>query len=334
MTDKEKEIVYLQPSYPCPPEEDEIDLLDLWRTIWNGKWLIIGLTSLLVLVAGVIAFKVLPVTYQSSATLAPIKRDNSLSGGLSSLVGSLPIPISLPGSRNQTSIMAFLQSRTLKERLITKNNLLPILYKDIWNENTKQWKVDVPKDIPTVIKAIQEQRLDALYSVSQDKTSELITIAWETENPPFAADMLQRVIGELQFFLDNEYVTDAKRERIFVEGQLEAATRELERWEMQVPSERLTLAKITRERLAAETVYTELRKQLELSKISEAKENITFKVLDPPFVPEKKYKPKRSLIIALAGVTGLFLSVFIVFIRQAVRNRRAADNGATTPPRS
>ena len=34
-TTPQKEIVYVQAPYPYPPEEDEINLLDLWRVIWR-----------------------------------------------------------------------------------------------------------------------------------------------------------------------------------------------------------------------------------------------------------------------------------------------------------
>ena len=83
--------------------------------------------------------------------------------------------------------------------------------------------------------------------------------------------MLDRTVKELRYFLENEYESDAKRERVFVENQLNKAEKELEYWEKQVPSDKLTLSKIQRERFASQTVYTELRKQLELSKISEVK---------------------------------------------------------------
>ena len=53
-TTKEKEIVYLQPAYPCDDKDDEIDLLDLWNVLWRGKWLIAVVVSAAVLVAGYI----------------------------------------------------------------------------------------------------------------------------------------------------------------------------------------------------------------------------------------------------------------------------------------
>ncbi|MBI4793505.1 MAG: hypothetical protein HY789_12450 [Deltaproteobacteria bacterium] len=64
---KEKEIIYLQPAYPCDDKDDEIDLLDLWNVLWQGKWLIALVVSVSVLVAGYMAFFYLPVTYKSEA---------------------------------------------------------------------------------------------------------------------------------------------------------------------------------------------------------------------------------------------------------------------------
>jgi uncharacterized protein involved in exopolysaccharide biosynthesis len=317
---KEKEIVYAYPPFPLGEGgEDEIDLIELWKVIWAGKIFIISFVVFCTLVAGLVSFFFLPKMYQSTATLIPVKQEKSSLGSLGGLLGNLPIPIAIPG-QGTGNIMSFLESRTLKERLLTKYNLLPVIYADLWNAEKKKWNIDDPEEKPTVIKALQGNLLDDIFSVNQDKKTELINISWAGEDPAFCSLMLERVVRELTFFLENEYVSDAKREREFIEGQLAAATEELEYWERQVPSEKLTLSKITRERLASQTVYTELRKQLELAKISEAKELETFKVLDKPFVPEKPFKPKKSLIVALTFVASLFIALFGIFFLNFIRN--------------
>lgn len=325
---KEKEIIYLQQAYPCGSEEEEINLLDLWNVIWQGKWLIVLVVTAAVLVAGGLVFFYLPVTYKSDAVLLEITQDKSDINSLSGLIGNLPIPIDLPGS-NQISIISFLDSRTLKERLISKYDLLPILYKNIWDPEGKKWLVEESDREPTPIKALQNEVLDEIYQVRTDKQTSLVTISWVDESPQFSKDMLVRVIAELNFFLDNEYISNARKEREFVEERLALATKDLEYWERQVPTEQTTLAKITRERLAAQTVYTELRKQLELARISEAKENISFKVLDAPFVPEEPYKPKRLLISLLSAVASFFFAVFLVFFLQFIKNLKAREREKT-----
>ncbi len=314
-----KEVIYV-PVYPgmMDSEDDEIDLLQLWRVVWNAKFFIASFTIAATLAAVLVTLYVLPVTYKSEAVLLPTESESGKLGGLASLAGSLPIPISLPGGGKSDQILTFLQSRNLQQRLIEKYELLPHYYAELWDTEKKAWKSVDSKSNPSVVKALQGNLLGAVYNVSQNKKNNLISVSWVDEDPVFAAAMLKRVIADLAYYLDNEFEFDAKREREFVEAQLTKAVNELEYWEKQVPNQNLTLAIIQRERLATQAVYTELRKQVELAKINEAKELVRFKVLDPPFVPEQKFKPKRSLICILTMVTSGFLAVFLVFMRRAL----------------
>jgi uncharacterized protein involved in exopolysaccharide biosynthesis len=321
-----KQIIYV-PSFSNlqPPQpDDEIDLFELWKVIWSGKWFIAGFTLACTMIAVFITLFVLPVTYKSEAVLIPTETPGG--GALAGLAASLPIPVSLPGGGGKSdSIAAFLKSRNLQERLLTKYDLLPRLYPDIWDEERKEWLVENEEDKPTVIKVIQSEALKSIYQVSQDKMTNLISLAWVDQDPAFAALMLAHIVKELQHYLDNEYETDAKREREFVEQQLAKATKELEHWEQQVPAKDLPLARIQRERVASQTVYTELRKQVELARINEAKELIRFKVLDSPYVPEQRFKPKRAMICALTLVASGMLAVFLVLGYHIVRNRKEED---------
>ena len=317
----QKEIIYVQAPYPYSPEEDEINLLELWGVVWRGKWFIMAFTLLCTLIAVYVTLYVLPVTFKSDVVLQPMETDSNSMSRLSGLKGNLPLPISLPGGGNKSAnIIDFLKSRNLQARLIEKYNLLPKFYKDTWDEENKKWIIDNPKQKPTIVKTLQSNLLGGFFSVNQDRKSNLITISWIDEDPTFALKMLERIIAELRFYLENEYETDAQKEREFVEDRLALATKDLEYWEQQVPSKNITLAKIQRERLAAQTVYTELRKQLELAKISEAKEFISFKVLDEPFVPENRHKPKRTRICLMSLLTSGFISVTFLFFLNYIFN--------------
>jgi len=303
--------------------DDEIDLLALWAVLWRRKFFILSFTLLATLAAVYVTLFVMPETYQSQAVLLPTGADNDKMGGLAGLASSLPIPISLPGAGGAGSqlIMAFLESQNFKAKLIDKYALLPRLNKKQWDADKQQWLIDDPKKKPTTIKAIQGKALDSIYDVKQDKKTQLITITWVDEEPAFAAEMVGRVVSELEYYLAYEYESDSQRERKFAEKELAGATSELEAWEQKVPSDELSLAKIKRELLAATTVYTELRKQVELAKLTEEKEVVNFKTVDPPFVPEIRFKPKRSLICALTLVTAGFLSILLVFVGEAIAAR-------------
>jgi len=57
--------------------------------------------------------------------------------------------------------------------------------------------------------------------------------------------------------------------------------------------------------------YETLLKMYEQAKLEEQKENIYVEVIDPPYVSDIPVKPKKKLIVAVAGVSGLFLGIFL-----------------------
>ena len=321
--DNNKEIVYV-PASTMPQmqeQEDEIDLLELWRILIGGKWFILGFSFFCTLAAVIVSLNFLPVIYKSDAVLQPTTTEGSSMGALGGLADSLPIDIPSGGGGKQQKIMDFLNSRNLKMDLIQNYDLLPRLYEDMWNKEKNKWEVPSGAKKPTVIRAIQNDKL-SMYKAEKDEESGLMNITWTGEDPEFAAKMVERVIDETRYYLEEEYETDAERKLKFVKKQLKQAEEELNHWENQVPTDDLTRSKIERERSAAQQVYTELRKQLETAKITAEKEVIKFKVLDPPFVPEEKYKPKRGLICTLTLVASIFIAVFLVFFRHFLINVR------------
>ncbi len=325
-TDIPEKLIYvpMSPSMEPSHDDDEIDLLELWDILWSGKWFVMGFALACTLVAVFVTLFVMPVIYKSDAVILPNKSESGASR-FSGLIGSLPIPLSLPGGGEVDKVASFLNSRTLQTRLIEKYDLLRRYFPEAWEDDEAEK--------PTLVKALQEGLLKDIFNVKNDDETGLITISWSDQSPEFAALMVERVIAELKFFLENEYETDAARERLFVESQLAETTRSLEFWENQIPSGQMTLTKIQRERLATQTVYTELRKQLELAKITEAKEIINFKILDPPLIPEKRSSPARTKICLLTIIASGMFSVFLVFGYRFVvnvrKNRKTSEKSAT-----
>jgi len=319
---KNEQIVY--GSHPEIDEEYSIDFLMHWNLLWSKKYFIIGFTFICALISVYWTLFVLPETYKSTAVLQSIDvSSGSAISKLSGLASSLPIPINIPGVKGKDqNIMAFLNSRTLKKRLLTKYDLLPRLYSDIWDAENRVWVVDSPEEKPSAVKVIQSGALDAYFEVSQDNVSELITVVWIDEEPEFAAKMLRNIIKETPFYFENEYETDTQNELEFIEKQLNKTRKELQYWESKLPSKTLTMAEINRERLANQTVYAELRKQLELAKIAEAKDVIRFKVLDEPFIPEMRFKPNRTMICAITIILSGFVAIILVYIKQFIGNIR------------
>jgi len=72
-----------------------------------------------------------------------------------------------------------------------------------------------------------------------------------------------------------------------------------------------------------EFLYELLAKQYELAKIDEAKDATVIQVLDRAIEPDRKSKPRRSLITLLFVVLALFASILWAFFREAAARAKA-----------
>jgi len=66
-------------------------------------------------------------------------------------------------------------------------------------------------------------------------------------------------------------------------------------------------------------LYTLIAQQVETITMAKVNENFAFKVIDPPRVPNSKYKPKRRLMVMVAFVSTLFFSIFLAFFLEYVK---------------
>jgi uncharacterized protein involved in exopolysaccharide biosynthesis len=67
-----------------------------------------------------------------------------------------------------------------------------------------------------------------------------------------------------------------------------------------------------------EFLYELLGKQYELARIDEAKDATIIQVLDKGVEPDRKSKPKRTLIVLLSTLVAFFFSVLWAFIYEAI----------------
>ncbi|WP_155989827.1 Wzz/FepE/Etk N-terminal domain-containing protein [Thermithiobacillus tepidarius DSM 3134] len=90
----------------------------------------------------------------------------------------------------------------------------------------------------------------------------------------------------------------------------------------EVPRLGLAYGRQLREVKYREALFELMAKQYEMARLDEAKEAPLIQVLDPATPPAHKSKPKRMLMVALAGVVGLFIGIFWAFIREAAERQR------------
>jgi LPS O-antigen subunit length determinant protein (WzzB/FepE family) len=293
--------------------DDEIDLSELWRAIWSGKILIIVISFIFAMSSIVFALSK-PDVYKASILLAPSSSDSAGGigalagqfGGLASLAG-----ISLGGGGTDKTALALeiIKSRAFLETFIIKHNLLiPLIASEKWDRindelifddevydvKNNKWirKVSFPKTmVPSPWEAYQE--FLELISVSQDKTTSLVTIDVEFYSPQIAKKWLKWLVADVNDFMRQQDESEAQ-------SSIDYLTKQLEKTEVS----------------AMETVFYQLieeqTKNMMLTKVSA---EYVLKTIDPAQVPEKKAGPKRALIFVLGTMLGGILSVLIVLIR-------------------
>jgi tyrosine-protein kinase Etk/Wzc len=86
----------------------------------------------------------------------------------------------------------------------------------------------------------------------------------------------------------------------------------------QLPKAEMNLVKVMRDVEVAREVYSLLLNKAQELKIAKAGIIGNVYIVDPAIIPTEKIKPKKRLIIGAALILGLFLGVFMAFLRKAM----------------
>jgi tyrosine-protein kinase Etk/Wzc len=93
----------------------------------------------------------------------------------------------------------------------------------------------------------------------------------------------------------------------------------------QIPDLGLEFVRLYREVKIQETVFELLTQQYEMARVNEAKDTQTIQIVDVAKVPDKKDKPKRSLIVLITAIVALGLAIFIAFFRDYLNSMNAEN---------
>jgi uncharacterized protein involved in exopolysaccharide biosynthesis len=95
-----------------------------------------------------------------------------------------------------------------------------------------------------------------------------------------------------------------------------------------IPQLQLDIARITRELAVRQEVFKALSKEYEMAKIESAKDQEFVEVIEQAVLPERKDKPRRSLICVVATMSGFLLACFSMLVLDALRKRKAVVAGS------
>jgi len=296
--------------------ESDIDYLEIIDLLYSEKisilkaFCISGISSILISLS-------LSNYFTSSAVLEISETSSSMSGlgqysGLASMVG-----ISLPSSNSQTKatrVIETIKSRDFVDHLLRIEDIAPaILAADAFDPESGKiifdsWKYDEKEDKwrrnffmslfvsgpakPTNLD-VHKKYIDDIVSIFQDKRTGLITISVEHLSPVFAKEFLDLVINEANSLLREKDLSDSSEALLYLESQLSKTS--------------LIEMKDSLNKL--------IQAQLETQMLANISTDYVLKAIEPPFIPEKKSRPSRSIIVIIATFLGGLLGILIVIIR-------------------
>lgn len=281
-------------------DEEGINLLDLLIILLKHKKMIFAFVFLIGLLAVFVSLR-MPNRYRSECTIASNSQERGV-GGLAALGGIGAMVASEAGLNTAGSLEQFevvLKSRQLANTIVTQHNLLPVLFEKSWDSAQKRWR----KKPPTLQGAYRV--LTGMMQATPDKKKGIMKLSVANKNPRLAKQILDHYVLGLSEFLRRQTLDDATAQQAQLYQQLEK----------------------TSDPLLKNKLYDLIAKQIEKETLAKVQEYYSFKVIDPSYVPEKKFKPQRSLIVIVSVFMAFFLAATLAFSLEYLSgfNRENAD---------
>ena len=265
---------------------DEITLLDLWRVIWNGRYVVIAITGVFTLAA--VAYALLATEWYRADTLLVPADNQSMTdiggqfGGLASLVG-----IGLGGAGSgATEALAVLKSRKFAQEFISENGLLELFLEG-------EGKQDEPLDIREAVEFFHQNVL----RVAEDRETGHVTLGVEWTDADTAAYWANILVGR---------INSEMRERAATEAQTN-----IEFLRKEIASNNV----VALEQSISRIMEAEMQQLM----LARGNDEYAFRIIDRAEPPRKRSRPKRTfLVVSVFVVSGMF-SLIVVFVRSAFR---------------
>ncbi|GHV89295.1 LPS biosynthesis protein [Spirochaetia bacterium] len=323
------------------PQDDEISLIDLFAVLWHHKVMIIAITlaaMIGVVVYAAISLKLppeesyLPNVYTPKALML-INNESSAGGGMASMLSGLGGLGGLAGLAGVSKGSTF---SDLAIYIVGTNSMLDTVVDEF--DLITRWKIDTPKKKAEHPRADSRKALKKKLVAEYDKASGVFSISFTDTDPVFA----QSVVNFCVRYLDKRYAEMGLDKNVIEKENLELnianTFQEIQNLEQQsqrvgysvasgmpatlIPAITLESNRIAMELEAQRQVYTQLKVQYELLKVSMASEKPIFQILELAEVPDQKSGPGRGLLCIVVTFAAAFFSIFLAFAVNAIANIR------------
>lgn len=282
-------------------DESRIDVILLFRRLWDQKWTIVLSTLVFGILGALFAFVATPV-YLAEAVLAPNQPDERSSlpaglGSLSSLAG-----ITLGASVDNTEALAVLQSRIFIEDFIEQRNLLPVLFEEQWDAESSAWLGDDPEDWPDIRDGVT-YFIEEVRSVTEDASTGIVSLKIEWSDPETAADWAEDLVLRINERLRTRDLNESQQKLEYLNAQLAQAN---------LVELRQSISRL-------------IESEIQTITLAKAESEYAFRVIDPPRVPKAPVFPRRIPIILVALILGGMVGVGLALVLGWMRNTEAVQ---------
>ncbi len=272
----------------------EIRFIDLWTIVWSARWRIIAVT--LVFAVASLAYALLATEwYRAEVLLSPAESKSASPlqdqlGGLAALAG-----MSLSGSDSVEAI-ATLKSRKFARDFIEEQGLLTVLFADEWDSAAERWIGDDPEKQPDIRDAVRRFH-EEILRVDEDRATGLVTLAVEWTDPDLAAAWASALATRLNSRLRERTLKEAEANVVYLQNEMAKTN------------------VVTLQQAMGRLVESELQKLM----LARGTQEFAFRIIDPAQPPDRRLRPKRSLIVVVGTFIGGVFSLLWVFIGLALR---------------
>lgn len=146
---------------------------------------------------------------------------------------------------------------------------------------------------------------------------ESLRIQDEVFNPVFTNLKSKVVEAEAEIASLKASLTDLKQ-------HLQTTEKEYNEKQVLLVETKKNIQRLEREEKALNDAYTNLAKKFQETRIAAAEAADPIRVIEQPVLPTSPVAPRKTLIVALSGVLGLFIGIFAALIVNMVKNRTAS----------
>jgi len=184
-----------------------------------------------------------------------------------------------------------------------KNEL--IINPNKYDVSNKKWlrKTKAPKKPkPSYLEAQRE--FSKLLQVVQNPKSLFVRISFDYYSPHLATEWTMKLVDKINKHIRQIDLKESNQSIDYLEGLIE---------ESRVAELRNMFSSLMEE-------------QIKSKMLASIRQDYVFKVVDPAIAPENKSKPKRSLIVMIAGLIGGILGLIIILYRAGRKSHQLKLN--------